>query len=363
MILGIFANPAVPPDIPPFGTQNELFANIIEQACEAKMTVYVFMPNDVPKKINSMWYGRIALDNGEWIRQKFPPPQAIYDRGLFAATPLAKDAKRVRKLLTKHHFKFLSDLDFPKFTRDKWKFFQYCSKHKRLKTFIPETILLDEIFLKHKKFFTKNNSFVIKPRYGQKGAGVVLFNKTRNGYSYDYREKTKKGIIPRKGLLRDLKYLPDFASKLPYNYKDYIIQKTVDSMKFRNRYFDIRIIFQKQNIKKPCKIIGIGVRVAPPKAIAANLSLGGDAFRLSKVIPGQSITKRLHNLGNTLCSVITKYFSVNEFAADVMIDRNKRLWLIEINSKPDYGIFKRIGYDRLRKETVKNICLYARSVL
>lgn len=363
MILGIFANPAVLPDLPPFGTQNELFANIIKQAHKAKMTVYVFMPHDVPKKINSMWYGWITSDNGDWIRQKFSPPQAIYDRGLFAATPLAKDAKHVRKLLTKHHFKFLSDLDFPKFTRDKWKFFQYCSKHKKLNVFMPKTILLDKNFLKHKKFFDKNNSFVIKPRYGQKGKGVVLFNKTENGYSYDYRIKTEDGIIPKKGFLRDIKYLPDFASRLPYNYKDYIIQKTVDSMKFRNRFFDIRIIFQKQNVKKPCNITGIGVRVAPPKAIAANLSLGGDAFRLSKVVPGENITKQLHNLGATLCSVVTKYFSASEFAADVMIDRNKRLWLIEINSKPDYGIFKKIGYDKLRRESVENICLYARSVL
>lgn len=366
MILGIFASPAIAPEPLPFGTQGPLFAHIIKVAARFGITAFVFVPDDVPLHGKGEWSGWIP-GGASWEHRPFSMPDVIYDRGLFTATPFMTDARRVRQFFLHAQIPLMQDPAFPVFTQDKWEFFRFCAAHKELRSFVPDTFLIDDDV----DSVLFRDAFVIKPRYGQKGKGVVRFRKNGVQWRYDYRVKNTNDITIHKGILKNLHALPALIATLPFSYKNYIAQQMISGATFHRRSFDVRMIFQRVHVNGSWQRLFMGVRLAAQHALAANLSLGGSALLLSQLLKerfredlhtSHGIAERLRSLGHVLCSTIAERFSVNEFAADVMIDADRKLWLLEINSKPDCGIFRHLGLLSFRDRFASNVCRYALSL-
>lgn len=373
-VVGIFAHRGLPSELHPFGSQTLFFADLLRHARQRGIFMFVFGPDDFDDRVGDQWYGWILNSHDEWVREIVPQPDVIYDRILFLSMSLSRRAHAVRSVLHAEHFVFMNDPQFAKLSGDKWAFFLFTQKAVAVKLFLPETLLLQfgdrNFFKNHADFFTRYTEFVLKPRFGHKAKGVVRFRFVENTYSYDYTVLQDGLSHIYKGTLSSLEEIPQLLIDLP-PYKDYVLQPLIYGARFHEKFFDVRMVFQRRHSADSWRTTFMAARVAPSNSLATNLSVGGTPFFLEEILQEcfqesldtpSGIAVRLQTLGEILCTVVGQHFFINEFAADVMIDENRAVWLLEINAKPDCGILRLLKADALLTTLLNNICSYARSL-
>lgn len=201
------------------------------------------------------------------------------------------------------------------------------------KDYIPETKLFSEASLT--TLFEHYSTIFFKPEDGSGGAKIVKITR-KNGR---FKTKYKNTVNEFTSLTHLYRWLKQFAGK-----RKFILQKGILLAKTNGRPFDIRVMVQK-NSKGIWSTTAIFCKVGKPGKVATNYNQGGQLKYLNAALEGagysqteiKATRQQLSQLGLDVAKVFTLHSKgFKELGLDVAIDQNKKLWILEVNTRPQF---------------------------
>jgi len=186
-------------------------------------------------------------------------------------------------------------------------------------------------------FFLEQDGLVfLKPRAGNKGDGIVTVRRTRDAFVANfYKAGTQKKKIAKK-----LSEVFDFVTAATGGSRKYIIQEGIDCLRYEGSVFDLRVIMLYDG-----KIWSWlhEARYSPPNSDLSNVSQGGVSVYAEALLGdmlGAEQSKRvldeLQNEAFGLAHFLERLHpgELMEIAFDFVLDKDAKLRLVEVNSKP-----------------------------
>jgi len=283
---------------------------------------YLLRPEAVNTSQKS-WEGHY-YQNKEWVAGTFPWPQAVYDQ-IYSR----KSERREEVVAAKQALHHITDNRYfnPRYF-NKWEINQALSRTD-LKRLLPDTRLFSSISQAHE--MVKNYGAVyLKPPNGTLGIGIMRLSRTAGGY----RLSTSHGASHEYSTFKNAFE----AARSHMTSKGYLMQQEIKLMKFNGHPVDVRVLIQKDGSGQ-FKITKVFARVASGHQIVTNLATGGTALPLGEVVSGKSVQSLMPKIRNSATRIANSLEKVSghlygELGIDLGIDRNGRVWLIEVNSKP-----------------------------
>lgn len=185
------------------------------------------------------------------------------------------------------------------------------------------------------------DSVYLKPDKGTGGHGI--YKLTKNAKRYTLRS----GSLSKH--FDSLDTLMESLHKLQLE-RNYVVQRGIGLLRHRNRPFDIRVMVQK-NRSKQLEVTGIIGRMAKPNNIVTNYHSGGTPLPVEILLKSHlsgmkrmEFIKKIELLGKNASVVLAKGYPKNRaFGVDIAIDSELKLWVLEVNTRPDMSIFNTLS--------------------
>ncbi|WP_245699672.1 YheC/YheD family protein [Paenibacillus glacialis] len=198
----------------------------------------------------------------------------------------------------------------------------------------------------------------IKPVCGSLGIGVIRVE--QKGAQYRYREEMNTYTFRTFQQM----YL---SIQRRIGSKPYLVQKGIVMLKHNNRPFDFRVMVQR-NDKGIWECTGVAARLAHPKRAVTNGSQGGTIYaaeeilsKVADITKAQNLVKKMKEIGlKTANQFGTSYPAMNELGLDIAVDRDLRLWILEVNTRPDPCPFTKLSDSSMIETIVKYAKEYGR---
>ncbi|RKL64747.1 hypothetical protein CR203_24605 [Salipaludibacillus neizhouensis] len=262
-----------------------------------------------------------------WKEKKFPFPMVVYNRSYNREN---SSIRRIEKVIGK-------DRCFNKINRfNKWEIY-HSIKQSSLKPYVPDTFLYNEVNIA--ELLEKYKLVYIKPQCGYKGKSVYRIEQMDHGDIYIALHSLAPRYICRKnesvqGKLDEL-----------FGRRKYIVQQGIRVSQFNHKYFDIRVLVQKGSLGK-WMVSTITCRVAHENYF--NMSMYEDMYRVEEVLPRlfssgkwNEIRKSLYQLSVQAAHEAETHLGLmGELSVDFVLDEQTKLWIIELNGKPQKNIYK-----------------------
>lgn len=267
-----------------------------------------------------------------WEVATFPLPKFIYNRNV-ENNCLPESLALINKLGTEGQMLNAT----PKIS--KWDTIDTLQSLPQLKEIIPDTTPYNS-YSEVEKILERHACVYLKPNLLSKGRGIFKLSKTSDGqYRIEYRTTEANHVAN----LDNLNVLDSLMSKYTEVGGGYIVQKEIEKAQFKGNPFDLRVLFQK-NFQGNWEISGIVGRIGAEGSIITSPRSGGEVENFTTILQEitgstESVIERLisgiTNLGRKICLVLEDKFGIStEFGLDMAIDKDLRIWLIEVNSKP-----------------------------
>lgn len=288
-----------------------------------------------------------------WVRGIFPYPLSIF-------------LKMLLDIDLKNHFlSAIGDTVFNNFFTDKYKMHNLLSRNPAFLHHLPDTILYkspQDIF----NMLEKHGIIYVKSISGQCGKKVCRISKDKDGrigIRYRFKKSNAEDFVENSS--NGIESIEKF-----FITNEYIVQQNIDLMTYEGRPFDFRHMIQKDDTGKWVSK-GIIGRIAAQGSVVSNISNGGKAmwasellkraFNLSDAETAQAINE-MTSLGLSICNELDNSgILYGDLGIDIGIDKNKRIWIIEINSRgPDPYIAMSIKDKKLYKNLLSTPLLYAK---
>lgn len=182
----------------------------------------------------------------------------------------------------------------------------------------------------------------IKPDKGGGGAGILRVQKEREGRFQICFRKVCRSVERFR--------LAGMVNGLLIPGKRYLIQQGIDLARIQGRPVDIRILLQKPERK--WVISGMVAKVAAQGQFVTNHSKGGKPVSLEKafaLIWGKEtpvasfLLDQLKELALRTAFVLDSRFpGIKELGIDVGADQSGRLWIFEVNTRPQFQMFRKV---------------------
>lgn len=204
---------------------------------------------------------------------------------------------------------------------------------------LPQTQKMSkESFL---SFLRRYNHIVVKPSYGEGGAGVIQITSVGNG-NYTIQYGKNKRIMH--GQLSTYSFVQGLTKGL------YLVQQGINLAKINGRPFDLRVMVQKNRSSK-WVVTGILAKIAGAGHFITNIvRSGGRAIPLETAITKSNIhgasiidiNKQIHQIAVKAVTRLQKHYSIHTVGIDMGIDIDGKVWIIEANFNPDKTYFLRL---------------------
>ncbi|XMB87156.1 YheC/YheD family protein [Mycoplasmatota bacterium WC44] len=258
----------------------------------------------------------------------------------------------------------LGDRMFNNYIFDKWEMHKWLSNS--MQHHLPETIRYEnpkDIIW----FLSRFNTAYIKPIYGSQGMGIMKVTRENDIYKLE-AQVDNKDIV--KYFETDSKLMTHLKGY--HKNKRYIIQEGIDVIKKDNMMIDFRVLLVK-NYSGKWTEMGIIGRYGEKARITSNISSGGNASMGNEVLRDilnlteEQILKLRSKMKKMVIEAAEKIESCGihcgNFGFDIAIDKNYKLWIIEINNKdPNHTIAIDAGNRELFYKTKKMNMLYAKKL-
>jgi hypothetical protein len=356
--IGILTAVTHPSAKAPFGSRTA-FIRQLYRAASTKANCYVFTPQNINWLTGTVHAWAYSPTAG-WHRRTASLPDVVYNRLPSRSAERSEPIARLRANL--------SDRNIPFFN---WGFFEKHDIHERLtpipsmQTYIPETIVaptdseIRQLLRTHKHIY-------IKPVHGSLGIGIYRISYAPDdGYLVRYRTQGRVRVLHWDRLQGVMRFIHRRSGSL-YNY---IAQQGISLSELEGAAVDFRFHMNKSSANK-WVVAGIGAKRAARGGVTTHIHSGGSLYRpehaLSRMFPAERATALLEEAkvaAVDIAETVERNYPhlLGELGLDIGIDRNGRIWLFEVNSKPGRSIFSHPALRTDGQNTMWhliNYCLY-----
>ncbi|MBW5448812.1 YheC/YheD family protein [Cohnella sp. CFH 77786] len=238
--------------------------------------------------------------------------------------------------------------------RSKWAKTEALLADPDVKRFVPETRPYSREKLK--EMLHRMGMVYVKPVNGTFGKGVIRVEKNNGddrpyGFQSGVRKYRYETFGQMFGKLEEVKLS-----------KPYLVQQGIELLQHADRRFDLRLMVQ-HNSRSEWVSTGLIGRVAHPRKIVTNYHSGGTPMGPEKLFEPYMSPEQFAQFRDGLCKLGTmvasamsrKYPRLKEIGIDFAIDRTLKPWILEVNTKPDPYIFRKLP----DPSVFRRICRYA----
>lgn len=324
--------------------------------------------------VNAYMYGNLG-----WERRKFRLPALAYDRCTYSNINQYRNTIAAITRMIRQAKVTLLGIGL----RGKWNIYCSLCKDAALSSILPPTRpfagtsnLAGELNRFHGELFLKphggmhgKSTLHVRCRYHdeehtnttEKPSSISDAYLELRGRDSANRSFHRTFSHPKDGL----DWIARFIGKRKFIVQPYLSLVTQDG-----EPFDIRVLMQKNGSGR-WSLTGMAARVGQPNSVTSNLHGGGRAvsivpFLESQFKPSQvqQLLEQLRAYSHYIPYILEScYGRVSEIGLDFGIDRDARLWLLEVNSKPGRSVFQQSGEYEAALKSVENPILYAHHVL
>lgn len=330
------------------------FIDLIKTGRDMGVLVYVVTVKDLKLSSKTLVGHTYDFTHKTWVTEKFPTPKVIYNRIPYRKFELQPEVQhKLQACLKDSRIRIFNPYFF-----NKWTLFEWLSKAKSTRPFIPKT----EKFSAQTdlaSMFQTSPIIYLKPVRGKAGRGIMRIDKNEeNGYRLIYHDKKTRKLSRHRSIHDLWRQLEELVAD-----RDYIIQQGIHLTKFKRRPYDLRILVQK-NQKGLWSVTGLGARVAGKRSITTHVPRGGSIDNPQKLLSARFGGKRAGQIiRNAKLSslIIAKQIErasgqmMGEMSMDLGVDTNGNIWFFEANSKP-----MKFDEPHIRKKSLVRIIQYCK---
>ncbi|WP_169084042.1 YheC/YheD family protein [Paenibacillus sp. PL91] len=241
----------------------------------------------------------------------------------------------------------------------KWAKANIMLKSDYLRQYMPPTKLFSRGSLH--SMLSEYGMVYVKPINGTAGNGVIRVERTNTpALGYRYQLDTKAMFSP------SFEHLYQRLVKKKKKRK-YLVQKGIHLLKHQKRRFDIRVMVQK-NLRHEWEVTGIIGRLAHPAKIVTNYHSGGTPMGLDRLMVDhathtelEAFNNRLRKLSITIANNLqVAYPKLKELGVDIAIDTKLHPWILEVNTRPDLYIFRKLPDQSVFQKVYRYAAAYGR---
>lgn len=179
----------------------------------------------------------------------------------------------------------------------------------------------------------------LKPVSSSGGNGIIRIDRKGTSSFLIRHGVVRSTVSSRKALFTKIRRL--------IGKRQYLIQQGIHLLKIQKRPLDYRILLLRP--KKTWKIMGTMGKWAAPGKIVTNHCRGGKAVNLFPSLKAsaglstarcQQIAHKLNRLGADVARVLSSRYRLRRLGIDVGIDKQLRIWILEVNTAPAYQLFR-----------------------
>lgn len=297
------------------------------------------------EKITGYIYDPSSPEN--WRKAELPFPGAIFRRVELAQNTLnGLREKMGRSFFNAQYF-------------DKWQFWNWLSSDEELREFLAETSNKMNVTSLN-AFIEKFNGVYLKPKNGSRGQGIYYIEKQENEYIIlqNYKDETQT-------------FTSEQMAQFLRRHFSFLLQEPIRLHTFEGRKVDYRVILQK-NGSGFWQCTGMIARFGKTNAISSNFKASGFAMEGTRALMTQFGYDELtaYQKYQEIITICTKMAcKIDEIAGayadlgiDVGIDEQGKVWVIEMNKRPDHDFPLMIKNRKMYYSVKANPVLYGKHI-
>jgi hypothetical protein len=346
----------------PFGDRSTMFKRWIQAGESEKPFIYVFTPEMVDwnrKTISGWYYKKDSAGQMHWVRLISPLPDVVYER---VPNRKAEALPHVQNCIEKLKETKLCQI-FNQGFFNKWSIHLLLSNHSTTTEFIPETYLspstgiLEYMLEKHQMVY-------LKPSGGSLGLGIFrIIHNPREGYYCRFHEG-EKNVLHRFHSIEKL--IQHYFGPQGERFKKYLVQQGIRLIKHEDRPVDFRVHMHKDRSGN-WTVVAVGAKAAGSGCVTTHVRTGGFVIPSDELFQNAfgdhalNVENSIRETAILIAQVLEQQVDgpLGELGMDMGVDRNGRVWLFEINSKPGRHIFLHPSLREAGRKSAKFITDYS----
>ncbi|WP_078381580.1 YheC/YheD family endospore coat-associated protein [Sutcliffiella halmapala] len=342
-LIGIFTAGFTNSILRPIGERTLFFSKLLSTEKKVGAYVFLFGANHINWDEGTM-EGYMFTDQG-WCKKIVPFPHVVYDR-------LPNRRTEKHKLLTETREKMQKDYSIPWFNPgffNKWDIHQKLMIEESIVPYLPETdnkITIERL----EKFLTKYSFIYLKPTNGSLGLGLykIIYNREEDLYYVRFKNAEFQNKLQRftslETLLGSIMKNKDLSS--------YLLQQGIPLMKMEDSYVDFRVHTNKDDSGKWI-VSALAAKLSGKGSVTTHLNSGGQVKTIPELFPEEEeqieVIQKLTQASLLISEAIDTHLPgfIGEIGFDFGMDKEKKVWFFEANSKPGRSIFY---HPKLRNE-------------
>ncbi|OAB33093.1 YheC/YheD family protein [Paenibacillus macquariensis] len=239
----------------------------------------------------------------------------------------------------------------------KWKKTSWLLTQRNLSKHVPRTRLFQRDNLT--SMLSDYSTVFFKPTTGSGGVNIIRIKKVPQGY-----QTQLKSI---KSYYSTINALYSKLNRVA-NRRSYVLQMGIQLAKTNGKPFDIRVMVQKTD-KDVWQSTAVFTKIGSPGMVATNYNQGGTLGYFNQTMSGAgynlNTTKRLEAELKQLGVNVAKNFDrhmrgFRELGLDVALDSTGKLWIMEVNTRPQFYPLKNMKDKTLYRQIVSFAKAYGR---
>lgn len=321
---------------PPF--HEELYhRHLCQHNDRIDLETFVFSPNWVHwLKKETLGYTYDAKEKC-WKASRFPLPDLIYDRSFYRRSEHVFEKRKFNQFLRL----FTNTQYLGHCIQNKWDVYRLLKSNRQLEPYLPYTEPLHS-FKQLTQMLSRKKEIIIKPVASSQGKGILHLSQTGRNVEVRGRDGHNRIIHARfQSRFQLYQWLKQEIGR-----KKYCLQSALSLTTSNKEPFDLRVLIQKNQFGR-WKITGSSIRLGRKNGVTSNLHGGGKALETSPFLLAEfgAESRRIWREVESICRHIPKtlearYGRLVELGIDLGIDRQGKLWILEVNAKPGRSAFR-----------------------